>query len=201
MRVLQLPPFRQQLWAAFHYPFHLSLVLFMQGFTQLILWGKAFNVFGTITNLLLTDNMNDPPGNTTSQQVANDIRNTTDELLALYPPKYQESWVAINGSLANISAIPNSLWQAFDTVAKTGNESAITDQVADQFGNFFEQLVIIATTLSNSVFNSFNIDVSTDASKKNPNDSNPIKASEYQLTISDKTEQRSRLLVSFFDFP
>lgn len=203
MRQLQLPPLRQQIWTALHYPFHLSLVLFMQGFTQLILYGKAFNVFdristGWVDGLDLVDR--DGARNITSQEIAESLTNKTSELFTLYPPKYPESWAVVNSTIANISRIDNALWANLSQIIVSGDlDDDDDDAIASLIGKlseFLGQVAVITLACANSVFNSFNIDLTTEVKKRNPGASNPIKAAESQVTIGEKTQQRSRLIVS-----
>ncbi|KAJ2978707.1 hypothetical protein NQ176_g3667 [Zarea fungicola] len=182
MRQLQLPPWRQQIWTSLHYPFHLALVLFMQGFTQLILWGKAFNVFSQLTSGWT-------PGLRAPQ---------TAELFELYPPKYEEAWTAVNTSIANITTIPDNLWTTLQQYVATNNDNVFTDDTLDSFVTFVEQVNVIISSMANSVFNTFDIDLSTELQQKHPNDSSIIKSAEYQVTISGKTQKRSRLVVCTF---
>lgn len=198
MRHLHLPALRQQLWTALHYPFHLSLVLFMQGFTQLILWGKAFNVFNRIAGGWLFDlDPSDPSDltNMTSRALASSLANRTGELFTLYPPKYSEASAVVNASIANISTIPDTLWPKLQDLARTGNESVLDDTSRESLFQFGEQAAIIVATLANSVLTSFNIDLATELKKKHPGDPSAIKSSENQLILTDRTLQRSRLIV------
>ncbi|KAJ6789396.1 hypothetical protein PWT90_00949 [Aphanocladium album] len=200
MRHLQLPALRQQLWTSLHYPFHLALVLFMQGFTQLILWGKAFNVFEHITGDWLFDTSDPSPGaiaNVTSGELAAALVNKTSEIFTLYPPKYPEVRGVVNASIANISAIPDALWPALAEFQRTRNESSLSSEMVDAFATFGEQLVVVISAMANSVFTSFNIDLATELKAKHPNDTSPIKSSENQVILTDKTTSRSRLVFAY----
>ncbi|ATY63313.1 Low temperature requirement A [Cordyceps militaris] len=202
MRHLQLPALRQQIWTALHYPFHLCLVMFMQGFTQLILFVKAFNVFAVITNTWLpADDAADDPlqtYNETSRSIADELTNATTEIFNLYPPKDAVARAVVDHSISNISTIPDRTWPDLEAwLAQNNSSLELDDATLNGFSILVEQLRVIISTVANSIFTSFDIDVSTDISLKHPGDSNPFKLAENQVTISEKTRQRSRLVFAY----
>ncbi|OAA60842.1 Low temperature requirement A [Cordyceps fumosorosea ARSEF 2679] len=197
MRHLQLPALRQQLWTALHYPFHLSLVLFMQGYTQLILFVKAFNVVDNLTNAWLPDTTPVSDVNETSRSIANELANASAEIFRLYPPQDSMVRAIVNSSIANISTIPDRTWPDLEYYLTSSNETEPDEATLKGFSTFVEQLVVIISALANSIFSSFDIDLSTDVSLKQNGDSNPIKLAENQITISEKTRQRSRLVFAY----
>ncbi len=203
MRHLQLPALRQQIWTALHYPFHLSLVLFMRGFTQLILFGKAFNVLDQIADGWQYD---PTPGtqtlddltNASSRAMAEDLANKTDLILTLYPPQDMVARLVVNHSIANISMIPDATWPKLQQWLTTSNDSAtLDDATVAGFTTLVEQVIIIYAAIANSVSKSFGIDVGTEVKAKHPGDSNPIKLAENEVTIGEKTRQRARLVFAY----
>ncbi|TQW00849.1 Low temperature requirement A [Cordyceps javanica] len=204
MRHLQLPPLRQQIWTALHYPFHLSLVLFMRGFTQLILFVKAFNVVTTVLNIWAPD-VDVPDAvasdfNVTSRAVADQLLNQTNMVFELYPPKSDSVVRAVvNHSIANISMIPDNTWPDIQQWLLNFNDTTdLNDTTLNEFTIFIDQLFTIISSLTNSVFTLFDIDVSKDVQLKHPGDnSNPILLAENQIKISDKTRQRARLVFAY----
>ncbi|KAH0523048.1 hypothetical protein TsFJ059_008102 [Trichoderma semiorbis] len=82
MKTAYLPPLRQMLWTLVHFPFHLALVLFMQGFTQFIQWSKVIDVLNNLsTNWIIFDPVK--LAHTTSEKEALD--NITDIPNAFWP--------------------------------------------------------------------------------------------------------------------
>ncbi|KAM3561101.1 hypothetical protein ARSEF4850_003374 [Beauveria asiatica] len=207
MRHVQLPALRQQIWTALHYPFHLALVLFMRGFTQLILFVKAFDIFQMIGGNWLvdvdgfvdnSDVEDDEFGNSTSKAIAAFLTNRTNQIFDWFPPQDPLPRSVVNHSIANISAIPEETWPAIDYWFTITNESAVIDDaMVNNYANFISQLTFILSTLSNNVFQSFNIDVGTEVRSKHPGDSNPFRQAEEQLEVDDKTRQRSRLIFAY----
>ncbi|OAQ98466.1 hypothetical protein LLEC1_02952 [Akanthomyces lecanii] len=206
MRHLQLPALRQQIWTALHYPFHLSLVLFMRGFTQLILFGKAFNVFNTLSDNWVYD---PSPGartldidvfDMTSSAIADSLANETNQIFDLYPPPDLVTRVVVNHSIANISTIPDATWanlQKYYSAAATNESAVLDDNTLNGFLTLMEQAIVIFSAIANSVSKSFGIDVSGEVKAKQPSDNNPLKLSENEVTISDKTNQRARLVFAY----
>lgn len=203
MRHVQLPAIRQQIWTALHYPFHLALVLFMRGFTQLILFVKAFDIFKMISGDWLFDLGNfvddldvkgDKYGNSTSKVFAAILANRTGQVFEWFPPQDPLPRSVVNNSIANISAIPEAMWASLSSLA-TNDSAVLDDPMVDNYSNFVSQLIVILTTLSNTVFQSFKIDVSTEIKSKHPGDSNPFRQAEEQVEVDDKTRQRARLIV------
>lgn len=204
MRHLQLPALRQQIWTALHYPFHLSLVLFMRGFTQLILFGKAFNVLNTIADNWLYDPSPEPrtpnelTNNTSSRSIADGLANETSQIFDLYPPQDSAARIVVNHSIYNISMIPDATWVNLQDYLATANDSAVLDDATvNGFVTLMEQIVNIYSVMVNSVSKSFGIDVSTETKPRHPNSSDPIELAENEVTISDKTNQRARLVFAY----
>ncbi|KAM0742729.1 hypothetical protein ACQRIT_002906 [Beauveria bassiana] len=207
MRHVQLPALRQQIWTALHYPFHLALVLFMRGFTQLILFVKAFDIFKMISGDWLwgvdtfaadLDAEEDKHGNSTSQAIAAILANRTNQVFEWFPPQDPLPRSVVNYSIANISRIPEETWPTIAEWFTTTNDSAVMDDtMVNNYVNFISQLTFILSTLSNSVFKTFKIDVGTEISSKHPGYSNPLKQAENQITINDQTRQRSRLIFAY----
>ncbi|KAH8713862.1 hypothetical protein HC256_006984 [Beauveria bassiana] len=205
MRHVQLPAIRQQIWTALHYPFHLALVLFMRGFTQLILFVKAFDIFKMISGDWLFDLGNfvddldvngDKYGNSTSKVFAAILANRTGQVFEWFPPQDPLPRSVVNNSIANISAIPEAMWASLSSLA-TNASAVLDDPMVNNYSNFISQLIIILTTLSNTVFQSFKIDVSTEIKSKHPGDSNPFRQAEEQVEVDDKTRQRARLIFAY----
>lgn len=204
MRHLQLPALRQQIWTVLHYPFHLSLVLFMRGFTQLILFGKAFNVFNTIADNWQYDPSPGPRtldvlnGNTTSRSIADDLANETSQIFDLYPPQDSAARIVVSHSIYNISTIPDASWANLQNYLAPGNDSAeLDDATINGFVMLVEQIINIYSAMANSVSKTFGIDVGTEIKAKHPNGSNPLELAENEVTISDKTNQRARLVFAY----
>lgn len=202
MRHSHLPSLRQQTWAALHYPFHLALVLFMQGFTQFIIWGKVMSVFRELTSNWVDadDTMSDSfvdLYNSTSSDIAAGLTNETNRFFALYPPKYYDTWDVAKEAIKNISQIDNRLWPVLAEYGETGDDSIFNKTMEDALINFGAQSNVVFSSLANGLFNAFGIDLVTEQKQKHPNETNIVRSSQFQVEVSDKTQSRYRLVVCF----
>ncbi len=202
MRHSHLPSVRQQVWAILHYPFHLALVLFMQGFTQFIIWGKVMNVFRELTKSWANPDENTGGGvsdlyNTTSSDIAASLTNETNRFFELYPPKYYDTWDAAKDAIKNISQIDNGLWPLVAQYDETGDDSIFNETMQNAILRFGEQNTVIFSSLANGLFNAFGIDLITEQTQKYPNETNTVRSSKFQVEVSDKTQSRYRLVVRF----
>lgn len=200
MRHSHLPALRQQIWSVLHYPFHLALVLFMQGFTQFIIWGKVMDVFTEVTENWPTNTGfgNDITfANVTSSLVAESLTNSTNLFFELYPPKYSETWDAAKNAIKNISTIDSGLWPLLDEYDETGDDSLFNPAMEANLKRFSEQVVALFASWANGLFNAFGIDLVTEQKQKYPNDTNIVRSSQFQLDVSDSTQARYRLVVRY----
>lgn len=95
---------RQQIWSFLHFPFHLALVLFMEGAAQFLIWHKIIEALELIGNAFSIEIWP-----TTSDELATfvgSVNQTTQEFVTLWPPVYQKTYEDIDQDLA---AIANSL--------------------------------------------------------------------------------------------
>ncbi|KAM4060367.1 hypothetical protein HRG_002063 [Hirsutella rhossiliensis] len=104
-----LPALRQQAWTVVHLPFHLALVIFTQGFTQLILWSTVLSRSGEYEDFEDWGFLTSPLNKTTSQ-VYDSLNASTLNFFNDYPPKLHTTWETIGEALKNISRIPDWVW-------------------------------------------------------------------------------------------
>lgn len=101
-----LPAWRQQAWTTVHFPFHLSLVLFMQGFTQFLIWSKIVDQLN-----LLTRGLNQGglwiSRHRDEQADAARLQRLDAAVLPRVPPKIQGTWDTVNAAIANVTQIPD----------------------------------------------------------------------------------------------
>lgn len=114
---------RQQIWAFLHFPFHMALVLLMEGINQFVIWRHAVEiltaVFGPIDAL---------PDDPTAAQYFDTINQTVYDTLYTF-------WPTTNDT-AIIDEIGNALYQISPSANATGN---VTD---DQFIEAAESVVL-----------------------------------------------------------
>ncbi|KAG5969880.1 hypothetical protein E4U55_001933, partial [Claviceps digitariae] len=189
-----LPTVRHIVWTALHLPFHLSLVLFMQAFTQYIMWGKVMGVLDRMNDDLFSL-YDSAATNTTSADMAKVIQQSVDKIFALYPAKLPQITSTVDVAIRNISLVHDSLWPQIRDFDKTGNVSAVLSDNLDGAFTVSYSLQNIALSLANNLFQVFNIDVAKDVidSGKLPNQGD-INSDMFQSIVGHKTWQRYRLV-------
>ncbi|KAG5921727.1 hypothetical protein E4U53_003767 [Claviceps sorghi] len=196
-----LPRLRNIVWTALHLPFHLSLVLFLQAFTQYIMWGKVMGVLNHMNADLFSfdvDSAGAKVANLTSAFMATDIQRSVDDYFALYPAKLSEITGTVNIAIRNISRVPDSLWPQITVWEKTGNVSVISNDNFDAFSTVLYSLQNIVLSLTNNLFVVFGIDLAKDVieSGKLPSQGD-INSGMFQSTVDHKTWRRYRLVFAY----
>ncbi|KAK7427441.1 hypothetical protein QQZ08_006047 [Neonectria magnoliae] len=163
-----LPTFRQQLWSILHFPFHLAMVLFMQGFTQFIIWSK---IMDTINNMSFDSvfNSTEDLKKATTYDVVNSLTKVINKFFKDYPPKYSATWMNIEWAIGNLSTISDNFWPQLAQYATTGLDKDAPDE--DEYNLFYAYFYDMTTSMENSLLETFGIDlveeVSTDKANKN----------------------------------
>ncbi|KYK59229.1 Low temperature requirement A [Drechmeria coniospora] len=189
-----LPALRQQLWTFLHLPFHLSLVLFMQGFTQYLLWSKIMVQFSRLNAL---GDPRDAAGNivdpSSSIAVRDFLNQSVLSFFADYPPKIANTMDTVNEALQNVTKIPDAFWPKLNGVDQldltnlpVGFESAFNDFVAI--------VSVLVSAMANALFGAFGIEVHGEIANKNTDPAKDLKGSGLQFEVTDKTQSRYRLV-------
>ncbi|TFA98417.1 hypothetical protein CCMA1212_009865 [Trichoderma ghanense] len=195
MKASHLPPVRQMIWTMLHFPFHLALVLFLQGFTQFIQWSKVVDVFNHLAaNWIVFDPARLPRA--TSELVQ---QNMTDEIASffkLYPPKYSDTQYVFQEALDNITNIPNSFWPKWADALTDENYELPRDKTTDLFSTIIEALV---TAMENSVFTNFEIDLEAEAVKEQRETGEEVNqsAADFSAQIDQATWDRYNLVFTY----
>ncbi|PHH60009.1 hypothetical protein CDD81_2213 [Ophiocordyceps australis] len=188
-----LPAWRQQLWTSLHLPFHLALVLFTQGFTQLLIWGKINDVEKLAARSI---DQGDSAWllNATTAQVQQQWRDNVMLFFKDYPPKIEGTLDMVNNSIANLSSIPNHFWHDITTYDLTQNDSFIDQEDEASVDTYFIVLTNLWSAMSNALSSAFGIDLASEVKDKHPD--RDVRAGSFQVQISFKGSERYRLVVS-----
>lgn len=194
-----LPHLRRNFWVALHFPFHLALVLFMQGFTQMLIWGKIARQLRRALDFAdPTNDMDVLNGQATTLSVSGSVNASVQGFLEDYPSKLDSTTEVINAALRNISSLPDSFWPL---VAKLSNDDSanstpnLTDTETSSFETLFYSVYSLSASMANNVFRAFNTEVSGEIESK-------YKALEgtdrqgFQFTLQEKNWSRYGLVVS-----
>jgi len=102
---------RQQIWAFLHFPFHMALVLLMEGINQFVIWRHAVEVLTGVFGPI-----NDLPSTATAADFFDSINQTVYDTLYTFWPTTNDTSI--------IDEISNALYQISPAANATGNVTA-----------------------------------------------------------------------------
>ncbi|KAM3556132.1 hypothetical protein MY1884_005232 [Beauveria asiatica] len=166
-----LPPLRRNVWVALHFPFHLALVLFMQGFTQMLIWGKIAKQLKRAFDFAdPTNDVDVVSGHATTLSVSRSVNASVQEFIGDYPSQLESTTEVINAALGNISSLPDSFWPVVARVANDKGDTSfanLTDSELGSFEKLYNSGLNLAVSMANNVFRAFNTEVSGEIESKN----------------------------------
>ncbi|KAI4599749.1 hypothetical protein KJ359_001485 [Pestalotiopsis sp. 9143b] len=133
-------------WASLHLPFHIALVLLLEGSNQFVIWARVEESVAVAIDKLLsvTDKLPDEP---TSDQVSQALGDVVKPFITKYQPAdVLEAWQGVNRSLSDIAALPDTFWT---------EESSETDPNYEHWMNEVQELLY---TMVNAIYNAFGIE-------------------------------------------
>jgi hypothetical protein len=193
-----LPKFRQQFWTIIHYPLHLALCLFIQGFTQLVIWTKVFNVIKTI-DLSANINEDEVPADSISDittKIMHDIfEKIVQNFFTLFTPQYIETQEAVITSLDKFSTINDTFWVPFFEWTDTGLDEDKPD--AKQYQILTDSLQGLGNAMTNALLETFKIDLVKEMQDYNEaNNITEQTGEEFEADLANRLEVRFHLIVS-----
>lgn len=170
------------------------MVLFMQGFTQFIIWSK---IMDTINNMSFDSIFNTAEGvaKATTAQVVDNLTKLINKFFEDYPPKYTATVNNVQWAIGNISEIPDSFWPGLAKYATTGEDKDAPNE--DQLNTFFTYFNDMSTSMENSLLETFGIDLVEEVTDDNKN----ITETGLETKVNEKMWARFDLVVSTFSQP
>ncbi|KAJ2979263.1 hypothetical protein NUW58_g7247 [Xylaria curta] len=144
---------RQSLWVILHFPFHILLLLFMEGSTQFVQWWKILEALQWASDQFssgvakIIDNMDS--GVSQTQTVVNLFNATVTQIFEKYKPTSVNIEYEIDRVLETVATIPNEWWS--DQNRGTPN----SEKYRSLFDDSLNELSI---AISNSILVNFKID-------------------------------------------
>jgi hypothetical protein len=134
-------------WASLHLPFHISLVLLLEGSNQFVIWARVTeSVEGVIEKLLsVTEKL---PSEPTSAQVSQAFGDVVKPFITKYQPAdVLETWQGVNYTLGDIASLPDSFF----------SQDAPSEDDPDyvHWANDVQELLY---TMVNAIYNAFGIE-------------------------------------------
>ncbi|ORY67023.1 uncharacterized protein BCR38DRAFT_509389 [Pseudomassariella vexata] len=131
---------RRTAWVFFHLPFHMALVVLLEGTNKFVVIWKILESSAS-ANSALNGVFEDvrAPSTLTTQEVIGKIRSIVVDQLVLYKPNDTlKTWTHLNTTFANISTIPDMFWSI---------GVPVDDPTVDRFTDSFKDIVL--TVLEN----------------------------------------------------
>ncbi|KAK7940990.1 uncharacterized protein PG986_013377 [Apiospora aurea] len=134
----------QVLWAVVHLPFHIAMVLLVEGSNQFISWWRIYESIDKASDTLLSvRNMT-----STSAAVAKELDKRVMKWLSKYPPPdIINSYNGVNATLKDIKGLPDSFWGS----QNISDNDPIMIQWSDDVTRLF-------LTMVSGIFNNFKIE-------------------------------------------
>ncbi|KAI0388099.1 hypothetical protein F5Y04DRAFT_286994 [Hypomontagnella monticulosa] len=133
-------------WTSLHLPFHIALVLLLEGTSQFVVWARIIeSTDAAIAKVLST--MSKINEEYTSEDIADLLAGVVKPFLKKYPPAdVLETWKSVNETLEHIADIPDSFWDS----DPSPDDSTLVHYKSD--------LVELMNTMINAVYNAFGIE-------------------------------------------
>ncbi|KAI0158437.1 hypothetical protein BJ166DRAFT_303595 [Pestalotiopsis sp. NC0098] len=144
-----LKGWRQLGWSILHFPFHVALLLFMEGATQFMIWWKVHEVTAYADDQFVTllDRLSAGDVYITSDLVTDRLNGTIQDIFSVYPPTYTLTTERSEWLLNDIKALPQEFW-----------DRPTIDAYPDLLQRWLNDLQELLYTVTNSLFVNFNID-------------------------------------------
>ncbi|KAI0193801.1 bacterial low temperature requirement A protein-domain-containing protein [Astrocystis sublimbata] len=144
---------RQALWAVFHFPFHLLLLLFMEGSSQFVQWWKILEALAWARDQFVEGAAHAQdyldPNDSPTQYVVDFLNTTVTKIFERYTPTYVNTEYEVERVLEEIGTIPDEWW------SDTNGSTKYSAYYQELYDNSTDEL---STAISNSILVNFKID-------------------------------------------
>jgi len=137
---------RQQIWTILHFPFHLSLVLFLEGAAEFIIFRKIIEILIYINTTMSNEYFawaNDPQGSLLDLQQA--LNASTSSIFGYFAPQNEQTYIEVRHIFKVIDLL-NSV-EGNNTANSDATKAAVESQVTS-----------LLLTIQNSLFQTYGID-------------------------------------------
>lgn len=121
---------RQQIWTFLHFPFHLFLVLSLEGTSQVIIVRKLAEAITLLSDKFLSafEKFNDDSVEYSMDDLISTFNSTIQGIFKTYPPTYTQT----------ITEVQEGLEQLRDATANSTRDDAVTDVLATVVNSIYE---------------------------------------------------------------
>ncbi|KAL6801331.1 hypothetical protein GGI42DRAFT_343362 [Trichoderma sp. SZMC 28013] len=138
---------RQMLWVSWHLPFHVALVLLLEGANQFIAWSQALQSIKSAAQSIVNIN-HELSSSPTTKEVVRILNETVTELLESYPPENEVAALDdVEKTYKSLLTLPDSFWN-------------VSGQLADndlEMVRWLNGTRDLAQTVFNGIFASFSL--------------------------------------------
>ncbi|KAI0011550.1 hypothetical protein F4779DRAFT_615370 [Xylariaceae sp. FL0662B] len=167
-------------WASIHLPFHIALVLLLEGANQFFVWARINESIAAAIDKVVQAQYS-LPEKPTSEEMSKMLEGVVYPFLKKYQPAdVLETWQSVRELLDHIAHIPDSFW----TDSKPD---------ADTTEHFEKDLVELIYTMVNAIYTAFDIEVPEEPD----HEGHP---SEYMQTEASEAIMRRFVLVYIYSF-
>ncbi|RKL05111.1 hypothetical protein BFJ71_g3350 [Fusarium oxysporum] len=190
-----LPKFRQQLWTLLHYPLHLALCLFIQGFTQLVIWTKIFDVFKHLnSSSVLLDNTS-LMAKATTKMIVDELQKVVTKFFETYTPQYITTLNTADAALKNISAINDTFWPQIVKYSDTNQDKDFPDQ--NDYQTFVDAMIGLMSAMENALLETFKVNLAKEVDDENKSKGIQQTDSGFESELNEKMWIRFQLIFNY----
>lgn len=161
---------RQLLWSCLHFPFHLTLVLFVSGSAQFVVWWKIIESYTMLpTSTLIKPGEGDEvfvtSENVTKSEFIDAVVLAANQTFQQYPPKNSLTIVDLAWVEASLDNLSDAFW------GNITNPEEQTKQInSEEVDKFVQIMTTFDNLMGNSMFETFEIDGLDEIEYTNPPD-------------------------------
>lgn len=139
-------------WVSWHLPFHVALVLLLEGANQFIAWSQALQSIKSAAQSIV-DIKHELSSNPTTKEVVGILNETVTELLESYPPEDEVAALDdVERTYKNLLTLPDSFWNVSGQLANNDPEMV----------RWLNGTRDLAQTVFNGIFASFSLAAPTE---------------------------------------
>lgn len=113
---------RQMFWVSWHLPFHVALVLLLEGANQFIAWSQALQSIKSAAQSIININY-ELPSSPTTEEVVRLLNETVTDLLESYPPEDEVAALDdVERTYKSLLTLPDSFWDVNGQLADNDPE-------------------------------------------------------------------------------
>ncbi|KAI1206517.1 uncharacterized protein F4807DRAFT_233708 [Annulohypoxylon truncatum] len=168
-------------WTSLHLPFHIALVLLLEGASQFVVWARIVESANSIIAKVIATEEKTLTGNPTSEEVAEKLSDLVLPFLTKYQPlDVLETMQSVNETLKEIADMPDSFWSS---------DPSPDDSMLERYLN---DLAELTNTMINAIYNAFGFNP--------PEEQEELPKTEYWQTAAAVASAKRFILVYIYAF-